>query len=116
MSDLYSCPNCGAPIDGSGKCSYCGTVYREENHVLIQVEHPQVQVIAAEAAVDLRLMKHFVEAGKEEAYSKMTLEKLTQDLAHGLAGYMKLETMEPRGMDYQIIRGGIRVLPPDFRF
>ena len=117
MSELYSCPNCGAPIDGSGKCSYCGTVYRKEANVYIEVEHPKVKVIAADVSLDRSLMEAFVESGNEEAFSKMTLDRLANELAKGLAGYMKLETRYPDFVhDCQIIRGSIRVVPPDFRF
>lgn len=29
-NQLFNCPNCGAPIDGSGHCSYCGGSYEIE--------------------------------------------------------------------------------------
>lgn len=120
MSEAYhitNCPNCGAPIDGSGKCSYCGTVYRKENNVYIEVEHPKVKVIASDVVWDRNTIKAFVESGNEDAFSKMTLDKLANELAKGLAGYMKLEMKHPDfAHDCQIIRGSIRVVPPDFRF
>ena len=27
---MTNCPNCGAPLDGSGKCKYCGTTFEEQ--------------------------------------------------------------------------------------
>ncbi len=26
---MTNCKNCGAPLNGSGKCEYCGTVFRK---------------------------------------------------------------------------------------
>lgn len=46
MSELKSCPNCGAPIKGK-ECEYCGTHHaKKSEQVRIEVEREYTDIIS----------------------------------------------------------------------
>ena len=53
---------------------------------------------------------------KSEDLSKYTVQELSAKLAEGLAGYMKVTVNEDPFRMVTIVRGEVRVVPPDFRF
>lgn len=118
------CHNCGGPLvrDGTSlyliryKCEYCGSVYTEKNESgfisYIQVEAPQAQKLVAEARVD----RDIIHMAGEDYASKYAINDIKQKLVESLADYMKLDIREDPYRQAMIIRGEVRVLPPDFRF
>lgn len=106
-----NCPNCGAPISGN-ICSYCGTRFKVENYVVIPISDPQACTIEAKVAVPFDARRYM----SEEDITKFTLNELKNQLAEGLTGFFKLETMDNPCDLCTIVRGRIRVMPPDFRF
>ena len=125
MEEL-KCQNCGATLRKDGVCEYCGSRYRIERPnqfqpfeiKYVEVGAPQVRTLAAETVVrenDMRL------AADRERYADFLSEQAIKDLSHklaeGLSGFMKLQTKQDFGPNgATIIRGTVRVVPPDFRF
>ena len=131
MSETINCKNCGAPLDGSGKCPYCGSVYRVEagqacRPMVVEVHSFPVKVLGCEVRIDRRChpeVCHFAdnqaipgELVGDDGVVELTLERMRHQLADGLMGMIKVTShMEP-GSEIQVIRGTVRVVPPDFRF
>jgi len=125
MEEL-KCKNCGATLREDGVCEYCGSRYRIERPdqfhpyeiKYVEVAAPKVETLSAEVAVrddDMRL------ASEHERYADFLSERAIEDLSHklaeGLSGFMKLQTKQDFGPNgATIIRGTVRVVPPDFRF
>ena len=108
---MKNCPNCGAPITGR-ICSYCGTKFEIENNIVQVISGPQACTIEAKVAVPFDSRRYM----SEEDITKFTLNELKNQLAEGLTGCFKLETMDNPLDMCTIVRGRIRVMPPDFRF
>lgn len=34
-TDIYNCPNCGAPLDDDGCCKYCGSKRQLKSEIII---------------------------------------------------------------------------------
>ena len=105
-----NCTNCGAPLK-NGKCEYCGAQY-DTSYEVICIESPKVERVQAEA----RIPRYYFETMDSEDLSKSTLDRLAHQLAKGLAGFMKIVTEYDYLTGGQIIRGEVRIVPPDFRF
>ena len=112
--EKLTCQNCGGPLTASGKCPYCGTIYKLDHSLgevrYIQVSSAPVQTIAAQASIP-----HYLKQEPDLA-AEYSLEQLSHELAKGLAGFMKIETREDPYLRATIIRGTVRVVPPDFMF
>ena len=115
------CQSCGAPLieaaPGLYKCEHCGSVYKDPQvscyqASFVQVMRPEVMTISAETA----LHRHEVEALDAEDLTKFTLYELRAKLADGLTAAMRIDKTEDYRRDMTIIRGTVRVVPPDFRF
>lgn len=119
MEDL-KCKSCGAPltptVDGRYKCSYCGSLYERSNDhgviSFIEIRHPQIQTLSATVSVPFEA-RDFMDP---KEISEMSLARLTEELAKGLASYFKVYTRNDPFTMATIIRGEVRVLSPDFRF
>ena len=117
MQKEYSCPNCGAPLDGTGRCSYCGTVFERSKNIVgevhyIAVGEPQAKVLKSDAILDY----YELAALPEEYLAQKTIDKITQSIAKSLEEYLTLDVREDPVRRAKIISGSVRVLPPDFRF
>lgn len=110
------CEQCGGAIDRrTMKCLFCDTQYeRKNNGVTLNyvVEQPGTHRIRAQVRIDKRMM-----ADNPERATAYTLDKMRQEIADGLLGYMKITTAEDFefGRECQIIRGEVRVIDPEFR-
>jgi len=115
MKEL-KCKNCGAPLERNGKCSYCGSVFEVsyfENEIkFVEVGAPKVETLQAVMEVPFEA-RHYM---KDEDISAYSLRELSRQLAEGLAGYMRLDVMEDPCRMATIVRGRVRVLPPNSRF
>ena len=115
MKEL-KCKNCGAPLERNGKCSYCGSVFEISyfgNEInFVEVGAPKVETLQAVMEVPLEV-RHYM---KDEDISAYSMRELSRQLAEGLAGYMRLDVMEDPCRMATIVRGRVRVLPPNSRF
>lgn len=115
------CQSCGAPLieaaPGLYKCEHCGSVYKDPEincypTSFVQIQRPGVMTIRAETAIS----RHELAALGAEDLTKFTLEQLRQQLAEGLIAAMRIDKIEDYRRNMSIIRGTVRVVPPDFRF
>lgn len=117
MQKEYSCPNCGAPLDGTGRCSYCGTVFERSKNIVGEVHYiavgdPQAKVLKSDVYLDYDEFARL----PEEYLAKKSIERITYDISKSLAEYLTLDVREDPVRRAKIISGSVRVLPPDFRF
>ena len=114
--EQLTCKNCGAPLTPSGKCEYCGTVYRIEHppsHVnIVEVQQSPVVTLGATVRLDAHTVKHI----GEDAASKMAVDHLSGKIADSLAEYLMLDTSYDPHNDAVIVHGKVRIVPPDYRF
>lgn len=123
MVEQRKCTSCGAPlvIEGSPqfkrwRCEYCGAVYvnkgeRDHYHFVEVCPAPVCRLYAE------KRIPHYIREGiNADDISNYTIEELTHQLAEGLAACMKVDVREDPTMKATIIRGEVRVIPPDFRF
>lgn len=119
MKEL-KCKNCGAHLVWGGwgkyKCEYCGAVYSEEEYrgevQLLCVHDARVVPLCGEVEVPFTARDYM----QSEDISKYTISELTHKLAEGLAAYMQLNVREDPCRMATIVRGTVRVIPPDHRF
>lgn len=119
------CKSCGAHLKrrGSGEwiCEYCGAVFRVDESIpgeirYIEVKQARAQTLQVQVKYPDEIALHI----GEEALAERTIQELTTELAKGLAPYMKvMVSKDYRGGPFgteTIVRGTVRVVPPDFRF
>ena len=106
-----NCKNCGAPLNSEGKCEYCGAIY-SPIITPIFLENPKATILTADVNISNDLRRHM----NPDDLSDYTIQQLSRKLAEGLSAYMKLRTSNDYFTDSTIIRGEVRILPPDFRF
>ena len=125
MKEL-KCHNCGAALVSTEKhniykCEYCGSIYEVEIQKINgldygiryeRIKEPGAQTIAAECA----LSEYELTALPEEYASQYAVNRIKEQLVNGLTDYLKLDVRYDPTCNYQIIRGQLRVVPPDFRF
>ena len=117
MKEL-KCKNCGAPLisdfaSGQYVCKHCGSVFEMDTlGRLIYVRDPRAQVLCGTIEIPFEA-RHYM---PEEDLSKYTIRELTHKLAEGLAAYMKVDVQEDPCRMATIVRGTVRVIPPDARF
>ena len=112
-----NCPNCGAPIDGTGRCPYCGTVFEKAKNLggeihYIVVGDPQAEVLKSDVYLDYDELKRL----PEDYMAKKSIDRITYDISKSLAEYLTIYVREDPVRRAKIISGSVRVLPPDFRF
>ena len=115
MSLPTNCPNCGAPLKGRYRCEYCGTELSTRpspEKVYVIERYSRVHVLEAQMAIPFEAKAYM----DEDALSKYTIRELTRQLAEGLASAMKVDVYDDPCQMRTVIRGTVRVLPPDFRF
>ena len=119
MTEL-KCKNCGGPLRRTGldaKCEYCGSVYQLDVHErLILVHDARAQVIQAE----MRITEDMAFCLSEEELTRLTINEMRNKLAEGLTAFMKVtvsdDPWDPFHRHERIVRGQVRVIPPDARF
>ena len=115
MTEL-NCRNCGAPLDRGGKCAYCGSVYRIEDRGsevrYVEIHSSPVQTLTCKAVFSRREAQYI----PEEHLADYAMEKMQRTLAERLKDAMKVVVHHDRALDAIVVRGTVRVVPPDFRF
>lgn len=115
------CKNCGAPLisptPGMFKCEHCGSVFRDPQiscaiPQLVAVYPPECATIAAEVIIPDWERRSIPETG----LTNVTLFRLREQLAEGLAGLLRVETYNDPCQRATIVRGTVRVIPPDHRY
>ena len=110
-----NCPNCGAPIpEGEYRCEYCGTTFRRDDVQpwKIYVEQSGARVLKTRVAIP----DYYLAKMKKEDITKLTLQKMKNDVADALMGLIEIRQTEIQELDQTILEGRIRVLEPTFRF
>lgn len=111
--EKMTCENCGAPLDRSGTCHYCGTHYRIEQDKFVVVHSGPAQTVRAEAHLSRQLLDM---AYRPEQAVDQTLHDLRRSLADALMGYMVIRKEYDPSLDVEIFKGEVRVVPPGYRF
>lgn len=125
MEEL-KCHNCGAPLVSTEqhhiyKCEYCGSMYKVETQKINgldygvryeRIKEPGAQTIVTECAISPYELEQF----PEEYTSQYAVNRIKEQLVDSLTDYLKLDIHYDPYHNYQIIRGQLRVVPPDFRF
>ena len=110
--EKLTCQNCGAPLDRSGKCQYCGTIHQiGREHVRI-IRMGPAQTIESKTLVS----QHMAEVMDAPDLAEYALEDLRNQLAEGLMGFMEIRTEFDPYSNVQIYRGTVRVVPPGVQF
>lgn len=109
-----NCPNCGAPVDNSCKCHYCGTQYERNNDNLIRIETFQNPCKVYQSQIMIP-MEDVYKIG-EERTSKIAIRQLSRNLADAIAPNMEMcvET-DPRACA-QRITAKVRIVEPKYIF
>ena len=109
-----TCKNCGAPLRWDGKCEYCGSVYKiDPSGTLIVIHEATAQTLRAAFLVPHEVRRY---AKNKDDLSKYAIRQLANQLADALTSYMRLDVEEDPYRQVTIVRGTIRVIPPDHRF
>lgn len=113
--ELLNCKNCGAPLTDDGRCEYCGAryerVYNQNRPILILQEEAKVERLTA----CVEIPRAYVRPGTEEAVKEYSIREMRTQMADGLLAAMKIMTSEDPVRDLLIVRGEVRVVPPDMR-
>lgn len=115
---ILKCTSCGGPLKeiGFGKyiCEYCGSLYEDDfgSIRIIEVGQERPQRIMAQVSVPFQARKYM----NPDSISDFTISELKQKLADGLTAYMKISISEDPINMVTIVRGEVRVIPPDHRF
>lgn len=107
------CPNCGAQVNSvSLLCEYCGTHFTEDM-IPIVVERPEVKILQAQYAVDMRM----IEICKDDFTFELHIQN---EIAHNMAKELLKQMQFDEEIDYltnqKIIRARLRVVDKDFHF
>lgn len=123
MKDMeqMQCKSCGAHLKrrGSGEwiCEYCGAVYPVDESYPAEVRFVEVQRVPTKTIeAQVRYPDEIAIHVSEEALAERTIQELTYELAKGLAPVMKVIVNRDYLHGETIVRGTVRVVPPDFRF
>ena len=115
MKEL-KCKNCGAPLTQDGRCEYCGARYQIEEKVgkicVVEMLPPAAQTLAAQTTISYDYRGRV----PDETLARRAKEDLTMSLAESIAEYMKLDIHEDPFLKATVVRGMVRVIPPDYRF
>lgn len=107
------CKNCGATLRPDGKCEYCGSVFRFDSLTHVVCVHPaDASVLSAHLEIPFDARRYM----RPEDISKYSVRELSAQLAEGIAGYMRVDVSEDPCRMATIVRGTVRVIPPDHRF
>lgn len=109
MKEL-KCTNCGAPLEPSGKCAYCGARFRIENNyqmTLLQIEHPKVVPLICETIIG-----NDVVARAGEAAAEIAKHDMARKMALALEKCMDIKISNDYMNDAVRVRGKIRVVLP----
>ena len=115
--EKMQCTNCGASLSPDGTCEYCGSKFRIKGYedcapFLIQTCQAPVHRLAAQTVIR-HDMRNFM---PPEALTDHAMHELKRHIADGVTDYLKISVREDPELEATIIRGEIRVVPPDFRF
>ena len=115
--EKLTCKNCGAPLDKNGKCSYCGTIYKIEHDPILPVRIVELHSAPVETLVcQATIPRSVVEKIGQEAAKDCILEELRNKMADGLPSMMEIRSEVEPYSDIMVVRGYVRVVPPEFRF
>ena len=112
------CKSCGDPLRdiGFGKyiCDYCGSMF--ENHYndirFLEVLREPAERIAAQCTIPYYMRENL----NPDELTSYSLSELARSLADGLKGFMKVIVSEDPSRMATIVRGEVRVIPPDHQF
>lgn len=106
------CDRCGGTINPkTDRCEYCGTYHFREVPIGYINISPKVEVLNAEIRVDNAMVFMY-----KEHFGELATNEITRKIAEGIAKYIEYTVQEDPHRDQQVVRGRIRVLPPDYRF
>ena len=112
------CKSCGAPLRdiGFGKyiCDYCGSLFEDHYNDIrfIEVLREPAERIAAQCTIPYYMRQNM----NPDELTNYSLSELARSLADGLKGFMKVIVSEDPSRMATIVRGEVRVIPPDHRF
>lgn len=122
--EQMQCKSCGAHLKmrrpGEWICEYCGAVYKTDDSIpneirIIEVQPANAQTVRAYVKLPHEMKKYMGEVEMTEH----VVQNLAHKMAEALATYMRLDVSEDMSNPFQsatIVRGTLRILPPDFRF
>lgn len=113
-TQLSNCPNCGAPIDGSGHCAYCGGSYKVERDYylgetrVVTINAPRAQLLETRVCYPY----DWIACLDPKEVTNLTLEQMRQNLAEALTGLLEIKVEDNLMRGEKVFRGRIRVIPP----
>lgn len=113
------CMQCGAPINRERMiCEYCGTRYERTEDLarpLRIIYSPEVrpQILQSQVAIDNQEINYISDA---DEIARLVHSRITTQLAEALEPYVEYTVQEDPAYRRQVIRGRVRVMPPDYRF
>ena len=67
---MTNCPNCGAPVDGSGRCGYCGTAFSHTTTIHVNVRKPSQEEIIDRVTKNIILQRREFDAMLERSENR----------------------------------------------
>ena len=113
------CTQCGGRIDPEKmRCEYCGTRYEQTGDLArpLRITYsPEVraQILQSQVAMDNQVINVVSDA---DEIARIVHSRITAQLAEALGPYVEYTVQEDPTYRRQVIRGRVRVLPPDYRF
>ena len=114
--DELKCRNCGAPLTPTGKCEYCGSVYRIEkkngHKIYVETVPACCQTIAAEYSIDRETYKHY----PESFVAGQVYDNIARKMVEQLTQFIRFDKTTDPFLDKTLARGTLRVVDPNFTF
>ena len=111
------CNSCGASLTNiefnEYKCEYCGATYIENEHTYrLEMCREPIHTLCAEVCVSEFMQDNFPIDTITDYYTQHLIKKLSE----GIAACIKVDIRKDPTLQATIIRGEVRIVPPEFRF
>ena len=116
MLQELKCQNCGGALEEDGHCPYCGSRYKVERVLDYGIRYVPVYQTGVKKLGMVVQIPRYMNDLSEEAQGRYVAERMRAGLADALTDFLKITKDYDPVCGCEMIRGEIRVVPPDFRF
>ena len=116
MLQELKCQNCGAALDDDGHCPYCGSRYKIERVLDYGIRYVPVYQTGVKKLCTFVEIPRYMDGLSEETQGRYVADRMRVGLADALTEFLKITKEYNPVTGCDMIRGEIRVVPPDFRF